>query len=131
MKRFLEFGAILLIIILFCDFGFQDQAQGAPFLRCDQYVSGQLPDYFKVFIDTDTTGVQSMIYVYPSETGPALHYDLASLSAGQHTVKVQACKAGDVWGPEVCSPDSSPFSFTKPVPAVSPNKPVNIVLSAQ
>ncbi len=124
MKKVLLALFVFMLIPIVC--------QAAPFLRCDRYtVTMGDPDYFKVVVDSGTY-IQSPTYVYPGETGDSLHYDLASLPAGQHTIKVQACNAANPpWSLEVCSADSAPFTFTKPVPAVAPSAPVSLGLSAQ
>jgi hypothetical protein len=103
-----------------------------PYVRCDQYIGTMGdPDYFKVFVNS-VSGVQSPTYIYVGETGDALHYDLASLPAGSHTIKAQACKAANPpWSVEVCTADSSPLVFTKPVPVVVPGIPANMRLTAQ
>jgi hypothetical protein len=100
-----------------------------PYVRCDQYIGPMGdPDYFKVFMDA-TAAVQSPTFIFPSETGDSVHYDLASLPAGVHTVKVQACKAANPpWSVEVCSADSVPLAFTKPAPVVAPSAPASIRL---
>jgi hypothetical protein len=105
------------------------ESQAGPFLRCDQYTSNP-PDYFKVFMDNGSA-VQSPIFVYTGETGAALHYDLSSVAVGSHTAKAQACKAATTWGPEVCSADSVPFTFTRPAPSVAPTAPVGTRIVTQ
>ena len=106
-------------------------AFGAPFVRCDQYIGAMGdPDYFKIFIDSGAA-ITTPTFVYAGETGDSIHYDLVSLPVGQHTIKVQACKAATLWQAEVCSADSSPLVLTRPVPVVATHVPVRLGLSAQ
>ncbi len=116
--------AILLGLALF--FIVYGVGYAQPYVRCDQYIGAMGdPDYFKVFMDA-APGVQSPTYIYATETGDSVHYDLASLVAGSHTIKIQACKAANPpWSVEVCSADSSPLAFVKPAPGVAPSAPAN------
>lgn len=124
-KRFL---ALILGLVLIPAVAF-----ASPFVRCDQYTAAMGdPDYFKISIDSGAY-IQIPTYVYQGETGDSMHYDLATIAVGQHTIKAQACKAANPpWQPtEVCSVDSDPFLFTKPAPVTAPGKPVSLGLSAQ
>ena len=106
-------------------------AQAGPFVRCDQYTANP-PDYFKYKLDTGTY-VQSPVFIFPTETGPAAHIDLSTVSVGAHSMVIQACKAANPpWQPtEVCTADSSPLAFSKPAPVVTPTGPANLRLVAQ
>jgi hypothetical protein len=129
MKKKKVFLAILLGFALWCiAYGL---GYAGPFVRCDQYsILSAQPDYFKVFVDLNPA-VQSTPYTYSGETGVSLHYDLASVAVGTHTMKVQACIAADFWSPEVCSADSLPFTFTRRPPGTAPSVPMNLKLGIQ
>ena len=82
----------------------------APFVVCDPYPTTVIqPTFFNVIMDGGAP-IQSLPEVV---TGNAvrLHYDLAALSTGAHTMTVAACNE---WG---CS-STVPFPFTKAVPTV-------------
>ena len=105
----------LIFVLAFAGF-----SQAAPFLICDNYpTTGNQPDTFTVTIDGTNYGTPA----YKNADGSVkLHYDLASLAAGSHTVTAVACSA--LWG---CSAASSPFPFVKSVPGA----PTTITIQAQ
>lgn len=91
----------------------------APYLVSNPYPStGTQPDYFLVIFDG---GAPTQSVPYSVSGGTALHFDLAGIPSGNHTVGVAACSS--LWG---CSA-STPFEFTKKVPA----DPAGVGISGQ
>jgi len=80
----------------------------SPFVVSNVYApTGIQPDYFSVVLDVapaQNSTPQSVA------GGVRLHYDLAGVSNGAHTLKIRPCSA--LWG---CAAEF-PFSFTKGVP---------------
>lgn len=105
-------------------------AVAAPFLVSDPYAApAVVPDYFKVTMDA-AAPVNSPAFQVPTTSGYILHHDLAGVTVAQHSVKVSACKAATIWGPEVCSVEV-PFTFTRPGAPVAPPVPSGIGLASQ
>ena len=96
-------------------------AHAAPFLVCASYPAGSpQPDSFSVVMDGGAA--VSSPALKNADNSVQLHYDLASLPSGSHSVTVKAVSA--LWG---SSASSAPFAFTNAVPAtpgtitISPN----------
>jgi hypothetical protein len=98
----------MLVVVFALSFLMVAQAKAAN-LTCDPYFAsgpGGLPTSFIVTMDSGTP-----VTVAPkvnSDGSVTLWYDCSALSAGNHTVTVQAA---NTWG---SSPASAPFVFTKP-----------------
>ena len=117
MKRlFLVLVGVFIVSIFACA-----TSWASPFVVCDPYTTNP-PDYFKVTLDAGTTQ-QVTIYGTP----PYLHFDVASVAVGSHTIKAKACDAATLWNPEVCSAETT-FTFTRPSAPVTPAAPSNIGL---
>lgn len=99
-----------------------------PFIVCDAYIAGQV-DYFKVTVDA-AAPAQSPVYQVPATTNYILHFDVGGVSIASHAIKVQACKAATMWGPEACSAQTN-FTFARPADPVAPPPPSAIGLASQ
>jgi len=105
-------------------------ASAAPFVVSDPYTApAVIPDYFKVVLDT-ATSVNSPAYQVPGTSNYILHFDVGTISVGVHDVKVQACKAATLWGPEACSAQVN-FSLARPASQAAPLVPSGIGLASQ
>lgn len=76
------------------------------FLTCDPYPASAAVTQFKLWMDAAPVVVSPALI--NADGSAALHYDLTSLAAGNHTVKVSAANG---WAE---SPQSVPFAFVKP-----------------
>lgn len=97
MKRLAILGLLLLA----------PSAWAAPFLVCDPPPVGEEVTSYSV---TDGANVVT--------TPSPLHWDMAGVANGAHTLQVRAC---NVWG---CS-DPTPFAFTRGVPGVGKGVRIN------
>ena len=90
-------------------------AEAAPFVVCDSYTTGVIPDTFRVSLD-GAAEVVSPRWSGTTEDGTVLtnvvHFDVGTVAVGAHSVAVKACKVDPLWG-EACSL-ASPFAFTRP-----------------
>ena len=112
-------GRLLMVLVVMIIMASSSVAQAAgPYLVCDPYPASSAVTSFILFWDGATTGVS--VPVTTDATGTYLHYDLAAISAGIHTVKARAKNS---WGE---SADSAPFAFTKSVPTVPVNVKINV-----
>jgi len=91
-------------------------AHAAPFVVADSYTTGVIPDAFKVSLD-GAPDVVSPAFSGTMSDGTVLtntlHFDVGTVTVGNHSLTARACKDYGVWG-EACSA-AGPFSFTKPV----------------
>lgn len=104
---------LLLIACFILDPAF---AWASPFLICDPYPSTVTqPEGFSITMD-GSAAVNS-----PAQSvtgGVRMHYDLAGISTGNHTVRIKAYKNDPVWG-RLESPEAV-FTFPKPGNPTSP-----------
>jgi hypothetical protein len=110
----------ILLAILFASFLFilavAPAIRAAPYLICDPYpTSGTQPTEFSLTVDgaaTVTSSAQTL-----TDGSRRLHYDLAGIATGAHTVTYKAVLIDPYWG-RLEGPASDPFDFTRPgVPA--------------
>lgn len=109
----------LILIVLYIGW-FPLLAHAAPFLVCEPQ-PGQEVEWYVV------TGLPAQIdgsHVPPDATGTyGFRLDMAATPSGvTYTVKAKACTLNPLWG-EVCSVDSPPFEFERPLAPSSPNTP--------
>jgi len=96
----------------------------APYIVCNPYPStATVPDYFSVVVDGGTA-VQSTPYAVTG--GVELHFDVAGLSSGSHTINVSACSNTTSTQAGGCS-TATPFTFSKVTPVV----PTGVGISGQ
>lgn len=111
---------LCLILVSCLILAFASVAFGSPFLVCNSYpTTVSQPTDFMVTVDL-ATPVDSPAQANP-DGSVQLHYDLAAVANGAHTVTVTACNQ---WG---CSAASSPFSFAKATSAT----PAGLSISKQ
>ena len=102
-----------------------------PFVISDAYPPASVqPDNFKVAVDGGA--VQNSAPQTVPE-GVRFRFDVGSVSVGNHSMTVQACKTypADEWHPdpvEACS-TTVPFAFSRPANPTNPGAPANIRLS--
>lgn len=95
----------------------------APFLSCAIYPAGPAqPSEFEIYMDGATTPVISPAFTVSG--GVRMHYDLSTMTVGNHTVTAKAAKTTPEWG-RLVSSSSPPFAFTRPS---APSAPTDIVL---
>lgn len=105
MKKIISLALCFLFLVT--------SVSASPFLVCDFYPAGDSqPDQFSLVIDEGAPIISAAEVV---DGKARLHYDLAGISPGHHSVFVKAINS--LWGLE--SP-AVPFEFTRPAGVTSP-----------
>jgi len=111
MKRFIFFLCIIAALALLAF-----QVFAAPFLVCSPYTGATLTtgQTFIYNVAGLPTSFTSAANIPPDSTGTyAFALDLSTLPVGAYTVTADVCINDPTWG-QACSPQSAPFSFTRP-----------------
>lgn len=107
----------ILVVLLFPSLVF-----AGPFLICDPYPTTSVqPTEFSLIVDGGSAIISPAVTV---TGGVRLHYDLAGIPTGSHTVTVKAVRIDPVWGRLESA--TTPFSFVRPA---APAAPVGIGLA--
>jgi len=106
MKRFKQSVLVLAITFLVASMAF-----AGPYLVCDPYpATGTQPTDFSVVMDGGSE------LISPAQTltdgTKRLHYDLAGIATGSHSISIKALVVDSTWGRLESS--ATPFSFSKP-----------------
>jgi len=108
---------VILLAILFASFlaillTAPMMVRAAPYLICDPYpTTGSQPTEFGVTVDgaaAVTSAAQTL-----TDGSRRLHYDLAGVATGGHSVTYKPVLVDPYWG-RLEGPASDPFAFTKP-----------------